>query len=127
MVGNNWNTNAQPFRSAENVSASRSERKKRNPPSRQRRSAKRLAEFLEKKKQLATANSDPLPSGNPAACGRNPPLAVSNPGISTGAETSSSDDTGRQVQDSQALATPGISLTMELSGCQQIEFELINN
>ena len=50
MVGNN----AQPFRSAENVSTSRSEIKKRNPPSRQRRRAKRLAEFLEKKKQLAT-------------------------------------------------------------------------
>ena len=123
IVGNNWNTNAQPFRSAENVSASRSERKKRNPPSRQRKSAKHLAEFLEKKKQLATVNSDPPPSGNPAACDGNPPLAVSNPGVSTAAETSSSDDTSRQVEDSQALATPGTSLTMELSGCQQIEFE----
>ena len=100
------NTNVQPFRSAETVSTSRSERKKRNPPSRQRRSAKRLAEFLEKKKQLATVNSDPPPSGNPAACGENPPLAVSNPGVSTAAETSSSDDASRQVEDSQALATP---------------------
>ena len=27
-------------------------------------------------------------------------------------------------KDSQALATPGTSLTMELSGCQQIEFEV---
>ena len=62
--------------------------------------------------------------GNPAACGENPPLAVSNPGVSTAAETSSSDDTSRQVEDSQALATPGTSLTMELSGCQQIEFEV---
>ena len=62
--------------------------------------------------------------GNPAACGGNRPLAVSNPGVSTAAETSSSDDTGRQVEDSQALATPGTSLTMELSGCQQIEFEV---
>ena len=76
---------------------SRSERKKINPPSRQRRSANRLTEFLEKKKQLATVNSD---------------------------ETSSSDDTGRQVEDSHVLATPGTSLTMELSGCQQIEFEV---
>ena len=28
------------------------------------------------------------------------------------------------IEDSQALATPGTSLTMELSGCQQIEFEV---
>ena len=120
MVGSNWNTMAQ---SAENVFASRSEKKRWNPPSRQRRSAKRLAEFLDKKKQLAADNSDPSSSGDPAACGGNPTLAVSNRAVSTAAETSSADKAGT-VEDPQVLATPGTSLALELSGCKQIEFEV---
>ena len=93
MVGSNWNTNAQlsfsMAQSAENVFASRSEKKRRNP----HRSAKRLAEFLDKK-QLATDNSDPSSSGDPAACGGNPTLAVSNRAVSTAAEISSTDESG---------------------------------
>ena len=50
MVGSNWNTNTQPSlsvaQSAENAVTSRPEKKRRNPSSRQRRSAKRLAEFF---------------------------------------------------------------------------------
>ena len=33
------------------------------------------------------------------------------------------DDTGK-IEDSQVLATPDISFALELSGCQQIEFEV---
>ena len=95
--------------SAENVFTSRSGKKRRNPPSRQCRNAKRLAEFLDKKKQLA--NFDPSSSGDPAACGGIPTVAVSNRAVSTAAETSSADNAGK-VKDPQVLATPGTSLAL---------------
>ena len=120
MVGSNWNTNAQPLfcvaQSAENVLTSRSEKKRRNPPSCQCRIAKRLADFLDKKRQLATDNSDPSSSGDLTACGGNPTLAVSNRAVSTAAETSSTDNALRS-------SGSGYSLALELSGCKQIEFE----
>ena len=54
MIGSNLNTNTQPSfsvaQSAENVFTSRSGKKIRNSPSHQCRSAKRLAEFLDRKK-----------------------------------------------------------------------------
>ena len=87
------------------------------------RSAKCLAEFLGKKKQLATDNFNPSSSGDPVACGGNPTLAVSNQAVSTAAETSSADNAGT-VENPQVLATPGTSLALELSGCKQLEFEV---
>ena len=123
MVGSNWNTNAQPSpsvaQSAENLFTIRSEKKRRNPPSGQRRSAKHLAEFLDKKRQLAADNFDPSCSGDSAAaaCGGIPPLAVSNKAASTAAETSSANTV-------EVLVNLGTSLALELSGCKQIEFEV---
>ena len=82
-----WNTNAQPSlsvaQSAENLFTIRSEKKRRNLPSRKRRSAKRLAEFLDKKRQLATDNFDPSCSGDSAtaACGS---LAKPDPSLARG-------------------------------------------
>ena len=68
MVGSDWNTNTQPSlsvaQSAENAVTSRPEKKRRNPSSRQRRSAKRLAKFLDKKRQLAADHFDPSCSGD---------------------------------------------------------------
>ena len=125
MVGSNWNTSAQPSlsvaQSAENLFTIRSEQKRRNPPSRQHRSAKRLAEFLDKKWQLAADSC--LGDSEAAACGGILPLAVSNKAASTAVETSSANNVDT-VEDLQVLANPGTSVALELSGCKQIEFEV---
>ncbi len=99
------------------------DRKRRNPPSRQCRSAQRLALFLEKKKQSDSGASSASVIPGPAAYGGKPSPAASIPFDSAASEipVSSSDDAGK-AEDSLVLAIS--SLALELLHCQKVEFEV---
>ena len=128
LVGSNWNTSSHSLSSVvkdpDKPSTSRlKKRKRRNCPSRQHRSAQRLAKFLDKKKPSASNSCDLSPFGTPAACGENSPLAPATSSTASGSLLSSSDGPGKDGN-SQVLATPGTSLALELSCYQQVDFEV---
>ena len=112
--------------SAENMFTSRSERTQKKRSSLLSAQRCQTLRRVFGKEETAAVSFHPPSPGSPAAYSGIPTLAVSNPGVSTVAETRYFDNTGL-VEDSQVLATAGTSLALELSGCQQIDFEVMDD